>query len=143
MTIPGWTVAAGLPTVVRYGTRGFPAAGDAAAAGGPHRGQMFAGGAGGTARLVQWLTVRAPGGAPIAAGTPFVLSARLGASVTSRASVSVAWFGDGNRRLGVSGSAPVRSRTRGRATRLVRRAVRGRVPAGATRAEVTIAWPPR
>src|ERR1700728_118831 len=45
VTIPGWQVAEGLPTVVRYGTSGFPrAAGTWPAS----RGQVFAGGAGGT-----------------------------------------------------------------------------------------------
>ena len=37
VTIPGWSVAAGLPTVVRYGDRQFPAG---------RGGQLFAGGAG-------------------------------------------------------------------------------------------------
>src|SRR5690348_18409638 len=39
VTIPGWQVRRGLPTVVRYGTRGFPGH----RAGGP--GKLFAGGA--------------------------------------------------------------------------------------------------
>ena len=50
VTIPGRNVAAGLPTVVRYGDQGFPRG---------RGGQLFVGGAGGTARLVQTL---APGG---------------------------------------------------------------------------------
>ena len=44
VTIPGWSVDSGLPTVVDYGTRGFPKGPD---------GRLFAGGAGGTARLSQ------------------------------------------------------------------------------------------
>ena len=44
VTIPGWSVDSGLPTDVGYGTRGFPKAPD---------GRLFAGGAGGTARLSQ------------------------------------------------------------------------------------------
>jgi hypothetical protein len=50
VTIPGWQVQAGLPTVVRYGTAGFPKGAGAWPA---SRGDLFAGGAGGTASLVQ------------------------------------------------------------------------------------------
>src|ERR1700729_3794687 len=58
VTIPGWQVASGLPTVVRYGTAHFPAAtGKSPARPG---GQMFAGGAGGTARLRQAVPLRSP-----------------------------------------------------------------------------------
>ena len=59
VTIPGWVVARGLPTVVRYGTPGFSAARDS---GGGRVGQLFAGGAGGTAELAQTVSLRAPHG---------------------------------------------------------------------------------
>src|SRR5215470_16186068 len=49
VTIPGWAVARGLPTVIRYGTPRFPAVRDG---GRDRRGQLFAGGAGGTAELM-------------------------------------------------------------------------------------------
>ena len=56
VTIPGWQVASGLPTVARYGTRHFPrATGKWPAVLG---GQLFAGGAGGTARLRQTVSLR-------------------------------------------------------------------------------------
>jgi hypothetical protein len=45
VAIPGWDIQSGLPTVVRYGTEGFPKA--AKAPNDP--GNLFAGGAGGTA----------------------------------------------------------------------------------------------
>ena len=49
VTIPGWRVAGALPTVVRYGTTRFPrVTGRGPAVRG---GQLFAGGAGGTAGL--------------------------------------------------------------------------------------------
>jgi YVTN family beta-propeller protein len=131
VTIPGWKVARGLPTVVRYGTKGFPAHGPTA------RGQMFAGGPGGSVRLVQWVGLDNPGGAP-SGGRAFVLSARLGASSTSRASVRVAFFGTGGRRLAVSAPSAVGGRRRSGATGLRRRSVRGRLPAGVIRAEVTL-----
>jgi hypothetical protein len=67
VTIPGWQVQAGLPTVVRYGTSGFPqVAGKWPAS----RGDLFAGGAGGTASLVQ---VVRPGGWRRAPGQPGLL----------------------------------------------------------------------
>jgi hypothetical protein len=54
VTIPGWQVASGLPTVVRYGTPGFPKTAESWPA---NRGNLFAGGAGGTAKLVQQTSV--------------------------------------------------------------------------------------
>lgn len=50
VTIPGWQIPGGLPTVVRYGTPGFP---EIAASWPASRGNLFAGGAGGTATLIQ------------------------------------------------------------------------------------------
>ena len=88
VTIPGWRVAAGLPTVVRYGTKGFPR--------GHGRGQLFAGGPGGTARLTQRVALRAPS----AGGARYVLSARLGGSADSRASATVTFRSGHGRRLG-------------------------------------------
>jgi hypothetical protein len=49
VTIPGWQVAGGLPTVVRYGIPGFP---KTAKSWPGNPGNLFAGGAGGTAKLV-------------------------------------------------------------------------------------------
>jgi hypothetical protein len=70
VTIPGWQVAAGLPTVVRPGTSGFPAAGGAWPA---SRGKIFAGGAGGTAHLAQSLPLVSPSGQPVARNTTYRL----------------------------------------------------------------------
>jgi hypothetical protein len=49
VTIPGWQVAGGLPTVVRYGIPGFP---KTAKSWPGNPGNLFAGGAGSTAKLV-------------------------------------------------------------------------------------------
>src|ERR1700722_19972856 len=69
VTIPGWTIVRGLPTVVRYGTKGFPAAyGSFPAA---HGGQLFAGGLGGTAVLRQVIRLRSASGGPLARGARF------------------------------------------------------------------------
>jgi YVTN family beta-propeller protein len=136
VTIPGWKVARGLPTVVRYGTRGFPAVSRRAR--GANRGQLFAGGPGGTARLVQWVGLRAPGGGNVVARAPFELSARLGGSSSSRASVSVSFFSAAGRRLSDHALPAVTEPARKSPTRLSRRSLRGRLPAGAVRAAVTL-----
>src|SRR5580692_2064487 len=80
VTIPGWQVATGLPTVVRYGTSGFPKASGAWPA---SRGQVFAGGAGGTARLTQSPSLRLPSGKTAPSGTRYQLSGWLGGTQTS------------------------------------------------------------
>ncbi|MFZ1993924.1 MAG: hypothetical protein WAU75_07435, partial [Solirubrobacteraceae bacterium] len=90
VTIPGWSVAAGLPTVVRYGDHGFPRG----------HGQLFVGGAGGTARLVQTVLLARPDGGPLRAGSPYALSAKLGGTTTSRAGVSLTFLSAGGRVLG-------------------------------------------
>jgi YVTN family beta-propeller protein len=136
VTIPGWKVSEGLPTVVRYGTRGFPAV-SRRARDTNHR-KLFAGGPGGTARLVQWVGLRAPGGATVAPGVPFELSARLGGSSSSRASMSVSFFTAAGRRLAGHALPAVTEPGRKSATRLRRRSLRGQLPAGAVRAEVTL-----
>src|SRR5579863_3531841 len=66
VTIPGWQVVSGLPTVVRYGTPRYPqATGQWPLVPG---GQLFAGGAGGTARLRQSVSLRPPPGPATDAG---------------------------------------------------------------------------
>jgi YVTN family beta-propeller protein len=132
VTIPGWHVSAGLPTVVRYGTAGFPTAAGAWPAG---RGQIFAGGAGGTARLVQSLSLRLPSGLPVPAGTSYRLSAWLGGTSSSWAEVTVRFLSATNDLLGSRTVGPV---GRGRAE-FAPRAGSGVLPAGTTAAQVTIA----
>src|SRR5215469_15414618 len=63
VTIPGWRVTSGLPTVVRYGTPGFPSATKRWPA--VPGGHLFAGGAGGTARLRQLVRLRSAAGSPL------------------------------------------------------------------------------
>jgi hypothetical protein len=60
VTIPGWQVSQGLPTVVSYGTKRFPGFTGAQPAGHPAR--LFAGGAGGAAVLTQQVPLRAASG---------------------------------------------------------------------------------
>ncbi|HTU95391.1 MAG TPA: alkaline phosphatase family protein [Solirubrobacteraceae bacterium] len=129
VTIPGWTIASGLPTVVRYGDRGFPRG---------RSGQLFTGGAGGTARLVQTVALARADGGRLRPGTEFALSARLGGTTSSRAGVAVAFLSAGGRVVGRRALAPVGGPGRSAASALVARSLSGRLPAGATRARVTL-----
>ena len=130
VTIPGWTVASGLPTVVRYGTKGFPSR--------PRRGQLFAGGPGGTARLTQRVALQGPSGARAAVGARYEFSARLGGSSSSRASASVTFVSGQGRLLRRRNLPGAGGSSRSSARRLTLRSLSGRVPAGATSAEVTL-----
>jgi len=104
VTIPGWQVATGLPTVVQYGTAGFPRAAGAWPA---SRGRIFAGGAGGTARLVQRVLLLLPSGQAAPVGTRYRLAAWLGGTVNSWASVVVRFVSPAGRQLGSAAVGPV------------------------------------
>ena len=131
VTIPGWRITEGLPTVVRFGTKGFPGAGDR----GDH--QMFAGGAGGTARLTQRVLLRTPAGRPLGTGVSFSFSARLGGTRTSAAAVVVDWLAASGRVLGHNSLGPVGEHgARAGGSENVKAG--GVVPVGATSAEVTL-----
>ncbi len=135
VTIPGWQVESGLPTVVRYGTAGFPSVG---APGPGRRGhQLFAGGAGGTARLTQVVPTLTPVVSRITAR--YELSAYLGGSATSEASVTVSFLSASGRRLASRTIGPVGERNRLPHGGLARRAASGLLPAGTTHARVTLA----
>jgi YVTN family beta-propeller protein len=132
VTIPGWQVAAGLPTVVRYGTSGFPrAAGTWPAS----RGQVFAGGAGGTARLTQSLSLLLPSGKAAPEGTRYQLSAWLGGTQSSWAELKLQFFDAKNRQLGSRTVGPV---GRTRQGTFEPRASTGVIPAGTATAQVTV-----
>jgi YVTN family beta-propeller protein len=108
VTIPGWQIRRGLPTVVGYGTAGFPGRADAGTRG---RGaQLFAGGAGGTAELTQQWPLRTGAGQPEPPGTGFAVSGWLGGTRTSHAALDVTFLsGTGRtlatRRLGPAGGS--------------------------------------
>jgi YVTN family beta-propeller protein len=129
VTIPGWRITAGLPTVVRYSDRGFPRG---------RSGQLFTGGAGGTGRLAQMVALGRPNGRRLPAGTGYALSADLGGTTTSRAAVSVTFLSARGRVLGQRTLGPVGGAERSAATALAPRSLAGRLPAGATRARVTL-----
>ena len=129
VTIPGWSVDNGLPTVVSYGTSGFPK--------GP-AGRLFVGGAGGTARLTQIVALGAPDGGRLSAGTGYALSAALGGTTTSGASVSLTFLSAGGRVLGRRRLNPVSGPRRSVVTALHARTLSGRLPGGAVRAQVTL-----
>jgi len=145
VTIPGWQVVSGLPTAVRYGTQRFP----------PTTGrwpmmpggQLFAGGAGGTARLRQlvWLAPapRSATGTGLVAGSGshaatmrYDLSAWLGGTSHSSAAVSVAFLSATGHVLGRSTVGPVGKGGGGH--RMSPRTATGTVPPGAVSARVTL-----
>ena len=128
VTVPGWRVLSGLPTVVRYGTSGFPRTGARSA--GPAR--LFAGGAGGTARLEQTVSLRSPRGGHLSRATSYRLSAELGGTTTSAASVSVTFMSSSGSALGHRMIGPV-----GKGV-LSSRAVSGRLPPGSVSAKVVL-----
>ena len=117
-------VAGGLPTVVRYGTPGFPKTAESWPA---NRGNLFAGGAGGTAKLVQQTSVTPNARYDIAGWLGGTRPAPRNSPFSSRAQA-----GEFSLRtaIGPAGkqAKPV----------LDYRRAAGTVPAGATRARVTI-----
>jgi YVTN family beta-propeller protein len=133
VTIPGWQIAAGLPTVVRYGTRHFPqVTGKEPAVRG---GQLFAGGAGGTALLRQVVRLRPAAGRWLPRRTRFRLSAWLGGGATSAASVKATFLSRADRVLGRRVIGPVGMR---RPEVFSRRAATGSLPRGTSSVVVTL-----
>jgi len=133
VTVPGWHVASGLPTVVRYGTPKFPRATGAWPA--VRRGSLFAGGSGRTARLTQTVPLRRSGAAA-AHPMRYRLSAWLGGAVHDRAWLQVAFLSGAGRVLGHRAvSRTGHGAGRGR---LARRSAAGAVPAAAVSARVTL-----
>ncbi len=102
VTIPGWSILGGLPTVVGYATPGFSTVAAHSAA--PRR--LFAGGPGGPAQLAQTVGLRSPGGAALG-GTGYRLSAWLGGNAKSAGSVTARFLSAGGRTLGDVTIGPV------------------------------------
>ncbi len=138
ITIPGWRVLGGLPTVVRYGTPGFPQRRGGRARPGGRAGpgeRLFAGGAGGSARLEQVVALRAPGGSLLGGGSRYRLSAALGGGVTSAGSVTARFLSAAGKPLGEVRIGPVGEL---RQPSLADRTASGRLPHGAASAEIVI-----
>jgi YVTN family beta-propeller protein len=105
VTIPGWQVGQGLPTVVSYGIKRFPGASGAQPAGHPAR--LFAGGAGGTAVLTQQVPLRTAAGRGVPPGIRYRVSAWLGGTVVSKASLQVIFLSAAGKALGERRIGPV------------------------------------
>ena len=120
------------PAVVRPGTSGFPTARGAWPA---SRGKIFAGGAGGTARLAQSLSLLSPSGQPAPKNTLYWLSAGLGGTVSSWAEVTVRFLSAASRVLASRTIGPV---GRTRRAEFAPRAGSGVLPDGTTSAQVTV-----
>jgi YVTN family beta-propeller protein len=133
VTIPGWQIASGLPTVVRYGTAKFPRVSGHQPA--VASGQLFAGGAGGTARLWQSVNLRPPGGGLLPGGTRYRISGWLGGTVKSQASITVAFLSasgqvTGHATIGPVGHVPQAG--------IASRMATGTLPPGTVAARVTV-----
>jgi YVTN family beta-propeller protein len=136
VTIPGWQVARGLPTVVGYGTRGFPGRADAGTRG---RGrQLFAGGAGGPAVLTQQVPLRTRAGRGVPAGTRFRISGWLGGTVVSKAQLEVVFLSGAGRVLGSSRIGPVGGAGDASHPEFAWRQGSGTLPAGTRSAEAEL-----
>ena len=136
VTIPGWQVARGLPTVVGYGTRGFPGRADAGTRG---RGrQLFAGGAGGPAVLTQQVPLRTGAGRGVPAGTRFRISGWLGGTVVSKAELEVVFLSGAGRVLGSSHIGPVGGAGDASHPEFAWRQGSGTLPAGTRSAEAEL-----
>jgi len=134
VTIPGWQIVSGLPTVVRYGTPGFPGRSEIDSSGGGD--QLFAGGAGGTAKLAQTAPIHPAHGSG-AGGITYELSARLGGTGSSSASVHVGFLSKSGRVLGKAEIGPVGG-TQGSAAHLAERSETGPLPPGTVAAKVEL-----
>jgi YVTN family beta-propeller protein len=135
VTIPGWQIVRGLPTVVRYGTQGFrPAAPRHAGLGS----QLFTGGLGGSAVLQQQITLASRDGHTLRPGTRFVLSGWLGGTATSRASAVVRFLSASGRVLGSRTIGPVGGPGHAVRPGLVRRSVAGPLPPGTASAQLNL-----
>jgi YVTN family beta-propeller protein len=135
VTIPGWQITSGLPTVVRYGASRFPPATGRAPA--LKTGQLFAGGAGGTARLSQVVTLSSGSGTRPPSGTAFRLSALLGGSGSSSASVAVTFRSAAGKVTGRAAIGPVSGHGK-TAAGMSYRARGGTLPAGSVTADVVL-----
>ncbi len=128
VTIPGWQVQAGLPTVVGHGTARFPSSR-------AFRGRLFAGGPGGTALLRQRVSLRTPRGAPLPPRSRYRLSAWLGGTASSAASLTATFLSARGAALARASIGPV---GRARQARLAHRTLTGAVPRGAVAARVVL-----
>jgi len=130
VTIPGWQVLSGLPTVVRYGTPGFPLRRNP---GPKDRGrQLFAGGAGGSAELVQVVELNSPSGTPLGPKVRYVASGWFGGPPRSHASAEVRFLSSNHQSLGVARFGPVTARG------LESRLATGILPPGTRELEFTV-----
>lgn len=122
VTIPGWQTGSGLPTVVRYGTAGFPKAAQAQ----KDPGNLFTGGAGGTATLVQ--TAPVIPARPSAGHVTYTISGWLGGAKTSAATLTVRFR---NARGAVVATRAIGPVGRQQRPLLQRRTATGALPSGA------------
>jgi hypothetical protein len=134
VTVPGWQVRQGLPTVAQYGEKGFPGR---TAPGPADRGtNLFAGGAGGTSILTQTVTLSSP--APH--GSTFALSGWLGGKgrLTDDARVLLTFRDAHGSKTEAAQLGPVTPADRDDVTELLERSTTGSVPPGTATVDVAL-----
>jgi hypothetical protein len=137
VTIPGWQVVAGLPSVIDYGLHDFLSSTSRRPASSGH--QLFVGGAGGPATLSQRVSLTSASGASLT-GARFTLSAALGGrgKLTDDSALQVSFESASRAVLASASLAPVTAKNRSDATELLFRSTTGSVPKGTTNALVTL-----
>jgi hypothetical protein len=140
-TFPGWTRVSGQPTVVRYGTPGFPTLVDAGLLGGGTN--LFIGGpASASSTAAQTVDVSAYAAAIDAGRADATLSALIGGFLAQgdHASLTATHLDGAAQPLGAPLTlGPVTSADRHNLTTLLRRAATGDIPAGTRAIRVTMA----
>lgn len=138
VTVPGWEVSVGLPTVVAYGVAGFP---DGSSPGSPGRGgNFFAGGTTKRSTLVQVADLAAAAPDVDGGTVAFTFSGWLGgyAAQNDKAIVQLTFQDATGRRRRRVRLRPVSAGNRGRVTGFVQRIATGVVPAGSRSARVEV-----
>ena len=137
VTIPGWQIVSGLPSVIGYDTKGFITKKNARPS--SSGSQLFIGGAGGPAVLSQRIALQGAGGAALS-GSTFTLSAALGGhgKNSADASVKVSFENASDKVVSTASLAPVTAHDRKNVTELLERSTTGTLPAGATSAVVDL-----
>ncbi|MFE9423303.1 ricin-type beta-trefoil lectin domain protein [Kitasatospora sp. NPDC006697] len=140
MTVPGWTITSGEPSLVCYGASGFPTS---ATPGPANRGTaFFAGGATGNSGLSQTADVSSAATAIDGGGVSYNLSGWLGgyAGQNDRVGLTATFQGANGASLGTAAIAPVSNTDRGNTTELLQRSAVGTLPVGTRSIKVDLAF---
>lgn len=143
VTLPGWTITNGTPTIVCYGSPGgYPTS---TTPGPTNRGNaFFAGGATGSSTMEQSVDVSSAASAIDAGGVTYSLSGWLGgwSSQNDTAGVQATFLGASGSSLGTAQLPAVTASDRGNTTEFLQRTASAAVPVGtrSIKVDVTYTW---